>query len=168
MECRDLGAGSENRFRNGRSNVGSKRNLSKTPSIFSVKATAWNSLTQPLFGSFLFLFRVCSATWLLKGSDCGSTKRETSSLVPGEGQGCWSLPTWALPCLQIAQRKYIQVHRHDSTGEEKFQHSTGRSELLTICWQKALALCREGKSAWKKFATKKTVFRRFPFCHFTM
>ena len=25
------------------------------------------------FGSFLFLFPVCSATWLLKGSNCGST-----------------------------------------------------------------------------------------------
>ena len=30
-------------------------------------------LRQLLFGSFLFLFRVCSATWLLKGSNCGST-----------------------------------------------------------------------------------------------
>ena len=42
-ECWDLGASSENWFRNGRSNGRSKRNLSEIPSIIFGKVTAWYS-----------------------------------------------------------------------------------------------------------------------------
>ena len=46
----------------------------------------WQTVTATthkrlFFGSVLFLFQVCSATWLLKGSSCGSTYGEILLLL---------------------------------------------------------------------------------------
>ena len=85
-ECWGLGASSKNWFQKGRSNGRSKRNLSEIPSIISGKVTAWYSLRQLLFGSFLFFVRVCSATWQLKRSNCGSAWRERCFVCARRGR----------------------------------------------------------------------------------